>query len=247
MVTTTILLLCREGQSRQVYQAELDAAGVLIVSVQTLEQFFRSEVYCPLNGILVDMPTYMRSTEDEKQLLMELVELFPALRIKCNESTGEIRTLPFGSSYPGNLAPAVFVQTYCSTFVQRNIRSGERASQHLPALLNRLCTESADSVMRSVTVNICCRGCFLISFEPWAVGEQGWLTLPELHDSTPIAVEVCWIRPWGDHHFLPGMGVRFIDLSIAHKVELSRLGGKSFMLEDRKLPESGNDIVAELI
>src|SRR5512140_622360 len=97
---TNILLICREGKSRQLYQAELDFPGVLLVCVQTLMQFFRREVYCPLNGILVDMPTYMQGSEEEKRLLTDLAGLFPALRIKCHESSGEIRTLPFGAAYP---------------------------------------------------------------------------------------------------------------------------------------------------
>jgi hypothetical protein len=235
-MATTILLLCREGASRLRYQAELDCAGVLLVSVQMLEQFFRREVYRPLNGILVDMPTYMRSTEEEKRQLSELVELFPALRVKCNESSGEIRTLPFGTAYPGNLAPADFVQKYCSTFVQRNIRSSERSAQNLSALLNRSCEVPADLDSRSVTVNICCRGCFLISFKPWAIGERGWLTLPELHDTAPFSVEVCWVRSWGEQHVFPGMGFKFIDLSVAQQAELSRFGGHSFMMEDQKKP-----------
>jgi hypothetical protein len=233
MSVTTVLLLCREGQSREVYQSELDSDRTLMICVQTLEQFFRRELYCPLNGILVDMPTYMRSTEIEKLLLTELVELFPALRVKCNESSGEIRTLPFGLSYPRNIALAEFAQTYCAAFAARKIRSSERSSQHLPVLLNRSSAASGDAGIRSVTANICCRGCFLISFEPWNVKERGWLTIPELQSSAPIEVEVCWVRPWGDHHTLPGMGVRFVDLSIAAGIELSCFGGKSFMLEDQ--------------
>lgn len=247
MAVTTILLICREGQSRQLYQAELSSAGVLLVTVQTLTQFFRRELYRALNGILVDMPTYMRSIEEEKRLLTELVGLFPALRIKCNESSGEIRTLPFGTAYPGNLAPAAFVQTYCTPFLQRKIRSSERSSQHLSALLNRSPVMDAVSATRSVTATVCSGGCFLVSFEPWSVGDRGWLTLPELHDNAPIPVEVCWIRSWGEQRALPGMGIRFIDLSTAQKNELSRLGGKSLMLEDQINMEAETDVPANHI
>jgi Tfp pilus assembly protein PilZ len=244
-MVTTILLICREGQSRQLYQAELNSGGVLLATVQTLTQFFRRELYRPISGILVDMPTYMRSTEEEKRLLTELVGLYPALRIKCNESSGEIRTLPFGTTYPGNLAPVAFVHTYCAPFLQRKIRSSERTSQYLSALLSRSPAMAAVSAMRSVTANVCCGGCFLVSFEPWSVGDYGWLTLPELHDNATISVEICWVRPWGEQRALPGMGVRFIDLSTAQKIELSRLGGRSFMLEDQKITEAETDVPAE--
>ena len=231
-VTTTVLLICREGESRQVYQAELDSAGVLLVCVQGLMEFFRRGVYCPLSGILVDMPTYMRSSEDEKRLMTELVGLFPALRLKCNESTGEIRTLPFGTVYPGNTAPAVFVQKYCTTVAPRKIRTSERHLMNLPALLSKTLPDSNIPETKTVTANISNGGCFLVVFEPWVVGARGWLTFPELNDNTPIQVEVCSVLPWGESRSLPGMGVRFIDPTPLQKVELKRLCGQSFMLDD---------------
>lgn len=229
----TILLICRKGKSRQLYQAELDIPGVLLVYVQTLMQFFRREVYCPLNGILVDMPTYMQSSEEEKRLLTDLVGLFPALRIRCHESSGEIRTLPFGAAYPANTSPAVFVQKYCSSFVQRKIRTSERSQLNLPVLLHMSDQGETISGARSVTANVSREGCFLISFEPLSVGDRGWLTIPELKDTSPIPVEVRWIRLWGEYRSLPGMGVRFIDLTESQKAELNSLGGQSLMQEDR--------------
>ncbi|MDD2736133.1 MAG: PilZ domain-containing protein [Desulfuromonadaceae bacterium] len=228
----TILLICREGVSRNVYHAELASSGVLLVCVQSLMGFFRTEVYCSLSGILVDMPTYMRCSDEEKSLLTELVGHFPSLRLKCNEPTGEIRTLPFGAAYPGNSSPAVFVQKYCTTFIPRKIRTGERSLHHLPALLNTCLPAENDSGLRTVTANISREGCFLISFEPRIVGDRGWLTFPGWKDSTPILVEVCWVQSWGESRSLPGFGVRFIDLTDAQKDELRGLGGQSYFLEE---------------
>ncbi len=231
-MATTVLLICREGESRQVYQAELDSPEVRLVSVQALMDFFRRDVYCPLNGILVDMPTYMRSSEDEKRLMTELVGLFPALRLKCSESTGEIRTLPFGTVYHGNIAPAAFVQKYCTTFAHRKIRTSERHQMNLPALLSSSLPVGNISDTKTVTANISRGGCFIIGFDPWTVGDRGWLTLPELKDNTPIQVEVCSILPWGESRSLPGMGIRFIDLTLLQKTELTRLCGPGFMQDD---------------
>jgi hypothetical protein len=231
-VTTTVLLICREGESRKVYQAELGSAGVLLVCVQGLMEFFRRGVYCPLNGILVDMPTYMRSSEEEKRLMTELVGLFPALRLKCNEPTGEIRTLPFGTVYPGNIAPAVFVQKYCTTVAPRKIRTSERHQMNLPALLSKPLPDGNVSDTKTVTANISNGGCFLVGFEPWTVGDRGWLTFPEFNDNTPVQVEVCSVLPWGESRSLPGMGFRFVALTPVQKVELKNLCGQSFMQDE---------------
>ena len=229
---TTILLICREGKSRQMYQAELALPGVSLICVQALMEFFCRGVYCPLNGILVDMPTYMRSSEEEKRLLTDLVVLFPALRLRCQEATGEIRTLPFGTAYPGNTPPAVFVQNYCASTVPRKIRTSERSPLNTPALLSRALPVENLSGARSVTVNVSRGGCFLVCFEQWAVGDRGWLVLPELEDNAPIAVEVCSVRLWGEQHVLPGVGVKFIQLAGAQKAELNRLGGPSLLQDE---------------
>lgn len=231
-IETTILLICNEGKNRQVYQAEIDTPGVSLVCVQSLNEFFSRDVYCPLNGILVDMPTYIRSSDEEKRLLTDLVGVFPALRLKCHDVSGEIRTLPFGTSYPGNTAPAVFVHNYCTPFVPRKIRTSERSQLNLSALLSASLPAGNFSETKTVTANISRRGCFLISFEPWSVGEQGWLILPDLEDNTPIPVEVCWIRSWGECRSLPGMGVRIIDLTESQKCELNKLGGQNLMQGD---------------
>jgi hypothetical protein len=236
---TAILLICRLGKSRQIYQAELDFPGTSLTCVQSLSDFFYRGVYCPLNGILVDMPTYMSSSEDERRLLTDIVGHFPALRLKCNELTGEIRTLPFGTACPGNNPPAAFVQKYCASFARRRIRAGERSQQNLPALLSGSPPADGLSAVRTVTANISCRGCFLVSFEPWNVGDHGWLTFPVLEDTAPIPVEICWIQPWGEGRSLPGIGVRFIELTGSQKAELSRLGGRDYMLDDKSSSDKG--------
>lgn len=233
MMATRILLICREGASREAYHGELALSGVLLICVQSLMGFFHKEIYCPLNGILVDMPTYMRCTEEEKRLLTELVAVFPSMRVKCNEHTGEIRTLPFGTTYPGNAPPAVFVQKHCRPFLQRNIRTSERSGLNLSALLNRSLSQDNSSSNRCVTSYISCSGCFLVNFELWNIGEQGWLTLPEMEDTTPIPVEIRSVRVWGSSRSLPGVGVKFVSLTESQKTELGRLGGQNYMLDQQ--------------
>jgi hypothetical protein len=173
----------------------------------------------------------MFCSEEEKLFLTELVGIFPAMRLKCHEPSGEIRTLSFGTNYPGNVAPVVFVQKYCASFVKRSIRTCERSQINLSALLSRDLPEEYLNCERSVTAYLSCNGCFLVNFEPWIVGERGWLTFPGLADAVPILVEVRSIRLWGASRSLPGMGVCFVDLSAIQKAELSRLGGQSYMLE----------------
>ena len=55
--------------------------------------------------------------------------------------------------------------------------------------------------------------------------------LPELQDNAPIPVEVCFVKMWGAGPAMPGMGVRFIELSKLQHSELVSLSGRGFMLE----------------
>lgn len=226
---TAILLICREGASREAYQTNFAAYGVLLVCVQSFMQFFRKEVYCPLSGIFVDMPTYMRSSEEEKQLLTEVVAIFPSLRLKCNENTGEIRTLPFGKVYQGDNTPLNFIQNNCKSFAPRKVRTSVRTNINLPALLNKSAALQGLTSQKSVTANISSGGCFLINFEPWDIHQNGTIVLNNLKESTPIKMEIRSIRQWGEYNTLPGMGIKFIDLTKLQQLELSRLGGQSFM------------------
>jgi Tfp pilus assembly protein PilZ len=96
---------------------------------------------------------------------------------------------------------------------------------HLSALLHKILPVKNLPGTKTVTANVSCGGCFLIKFDPWNVGDKGWLILPDLKDTAPIPVEVCFVRSWGVHASLPGMGVRFVELSDAQRVELSSLVG----------------------
>lgn len=103
---------------------------------------------------------------------------------------------------------------------------------NLSALLSRALPTGTGSAVRSVTAQVSSCGCFLVSFEPWHIGERGWLILTELEDAAPIPVEIRSIRLWGESRAMPGMGVSFITLTESQRAELNCLGGRSFMLEE---------------
>jgi len=223
-----LLLICRDGEIRNKYCSAMNAAELSIVCISSLMEFFKKGVYRPLCGIMVDMPTYIRSSDEDKRLLTDLVALFPALRLKYHEPTDEIRTLPFGTDYPGNIPLTDFIMQYCGTFAPRKIRTCERSQQHLPALLST----SDGAECRIVTANISQGGCFLVSYNPLEVGAQGLLVFKELKDSTPVPMEVRSVRVWGEYRTLPGMGIRFLGLTRSQKTEIGRLGGNCLMLDD---------------
>lgn len=207
----------------------MESPGTVLVIVSEIMDYFTTENYVPLNGIMADMPTYIRSSEEDKRLLADLVDLFPSLRLKCHEPTGEIRTLPFGRNFPGAESLTSFIAQICSNFTSRKIRTCERSGVHLPALISTSPEISTHRSCKAVTANISIGGCFLIHFETMNVNEHYWLEINSLQDSTPIPIEVCWVRAWGDKHSLPGTGIRFLEVTGSQKAELMRLGGRLLM------------------
>ena len=229
---TRILLICSEGLSRKTYLAELARSGTSTVCVPSLMVFFRIDTYTSISGIMVDMPTYIRSSDEEKRLLSEIVDLFPSLRLKCHEPSGEIRSIPFGKTFPGAPSLVDFINTHCTQFTSRFLRSSERSNNIIPMLLNTSHPTETTPGDRTVSTNFSADGCFLIRFEPMNVGAQAWLTIPEVLDLTPLHVEVCWVRNWGEGHSLPGIGVQFIHLTAAQKSALTGFGGRTLLQSD---------------
>jgi hypothetical protein len=230
--SNTLLLICQDGASRNRYCSTINSTGVAILCVSTLMDFFKKETYRSLCGIMVDMPTYIRSSDEEKRLLTDLVALFPALRLKYHVPTGEIRSLPFGTAYPGNMPLPEFISQFCTTFSPRKVRTCERSQQHLPVTLSTGQSSEQIAGIRIVTANISQGGCFLVSYSPLVVADKGWLVFKELKDPTPVPVEVRSVRLWGEFRTLPGMGIKFLSLTRSQKIEIGRFGGHCLMLDD---------------
>jgi PilZ domain len=216
-----ILLICREGDSRKAFSDQMAESCASILPVSDLKEYFASHSHAILSGIMVDMPTYMRFTEDEKRVLGELVEIFPAMRIKCNEQTGEIRTLPFSTRMPGVMSLVEFAASCCEQFTPRRVRLDERSSKQWNILLKRDHGQESPAT-KTASLNISMGGCFVVCFEPWNVGDTGWLTVKEVEGLGEIKFTVCWVRQWGEKSHLPGMGLGFAGLTESQREILGR-------------------------
>lgn len=220
-VTVQILMICREGESRNAFSAQMAQSCASILPVADLKEYLDHHSHVMLSGIMVDMPTYMRFSEDEKRLLGDLVEIFPAMRIKCNEQTGEIRTLPFSTRMPGVMTLAEFASSCRDQFAPRRIRLFERSSKQWNILISKDQGE-LEGGTRTASLNISMGGCFVVSFDPWHPGDTGWLKIKELDGLAEVGFKVCWVRQWGEKSQLPGMGLEFVGLTDRQREILSR-------------------------
>jgi len=74
-----------------------------------------------------------------------------------------------------------------------------------------------------VTKNISTGGCFIFSTHRWKEGDDIWIKFNEISDLTLIQAQVRTVLKWGESRQIPGIGVKFINLSKPQAEEIARL------------------------
>lgn len=221
MAKPTILLICSEGNARDAYLAELAGLDVTLVVERDCSSFLAHYADEKLAGVLVDVPTQARSPKEDKLIVNEMVDAYPALRVRWDEASKTISTLYFGQRRGVSISIASFVTEQCATFAPRVFRVVDRRPLTVPVRVSRT-PELGDQAVRTVTINVAPGGAFLFGVDVWAMGEQLWLAFDGLAEH--IQAEVCWVLPWGTPRTMPGVGVRFLEPSEERYRQLCAIG-----------------------
>lgn len=211
-MSTRMILVAREGDAKQAY---LDAIKTLEVHVDTVSSF--SELYkallnTPYHGVMVDLLTKLRAPKEEQGLVHEILELFPVVQLNWEGKAEKIRTLYFGQSIGGGTIED-FICEECRSFNARTIRSHLRRNINFNVVLSKNGKFSEKNNAKTVTIDVSRGGCFIYTIDEWERNIDSWLQLKELDDSTPILGEVKWRIPWGSTMKIPGIGVKFKEIS----------------------------------
>ncbi len=220
-----MLLLAEPGPAREAYLRALAGAGARCTVADNLgemQERLRREPHC---GLLVDVPTLIKSSGPEKRLVHGILEHYPVLRLRYDQPSGVIHGLFYGQAETGGDVVADFVAISATTFAPRSMRGEERENVILNVLIHRSRPEGEEGGERAVTVNASIGGCFLYTCGDFAVGDAVWLDFLELADRAPIPARLRWRVEWGKSMVLPGIGVAFESMTRAQMRELSaRLG-----------------------
>lgn len=199
-----ILVFSRAHASQ--YQ-DLEKRGQLAVDLLgSLDQVdaapYRDRLY---SGVLVDAPTFLEAQKGERDLLQELWDIFPVLLLEVVD--GELRPLA-RQQFTGGLDAFLAV---CADFAERPMRTKDRVAVHLHLQL----AEEAGMTHPecTVTMNLGEQECFAITGKPYAAGTTLWVRFSEMADQTPIQALVCRQAPWGEGRYVPGVGLKFLQLS----------------------------------
>jgi hypothetical protein len=200
-----ILVISYVEETRAALTAVLNKTGAVALPCTSFceaENFALKGLY---SGMLVDLPSIIKSKGEEKIVAYTLANFFPTLRVR----TVGAMLVPMAMSGSARQDKSLddFLQTTCVAYKPKQLREFRRH----PVCLSTLVTYNGDE-LRGFTLDISWGGMFIVDLmaERFSIGDQISIMLPEFGYS--ISAEVRRIKPWGIRRHPPGIGLCFIGL-----------------------------------
>lgn len=225
-----IILIAENSESRLLYESYLRTyPDISYQGYSSVKEFVASvskdSSYC---GFIIDVKTFMKESPEDRKLLNELIERFPAIQISGVSGKKNVK----GSISDKNLHDKelfdYFVKDLCYHFIPRGIRKEKRQNVFLnvyPDLssIQRKNTPEGKR-FRTNTLDVTEAGAFILGAIDVKKGDKLHLVINELNDQSPIECTVMWVQPWGETISQPtGFGVIFTSIKPEQKEELITL------------------------
>ncbi len=204
-----VLLFVQAGRAKQKYIDALSDCGVQVFVTSSFHDLSEEVCSQTYHGLFLDMPTKMKAIKENKAYVYHLVEKFPVSHLQVDDTTGEIRCFHFNQKAGSTLLD--FINSQCRTFTPQKIRADSRVEINLHVLVYK--DKDDKRPERSVTKNISHGGCFIFSTRRWNGGSDLWIRFKDLPDTPPIHAQIRTVVKWGETRQIPGIGVKFEDLS----------------------------------
>ena len=215
-----LILLCKDGESRQAYLKEAHCVGADLDIVADYGDLFQMMITNHYQGVLIDLLTSMKASKDEKGIAQGILEVFPVVQVRWDASSNSISTMSIGNSI-GCDNIGEFVKNECQSFTARAIRLHTRKSINFNVTIARDEKMSEQFLERTVTINCSKGGCFFFSAQDWSQQKKAWFVINELKNKTPIVGEIRWTVEWGKAMVIPGFGISFTDIKPYQMAELT--------------------------
>lgn len=157
----------------------------------------------PVCGIALDIPAIVRASEQGKQLVNSISEIYPI--VKLNWAPGkEIRAV--GNRFLSTKEPPLesFILA-CRTFQPRTWRKYER----LDKVVNLYWSTAGTTRNRGFTLDISRGGCFVCTLDP--PDANSIITLELLAEERTVQARVTWVNKWNEMERAPGFGCEYLD------------------------------------
>ena len=203
-----ILVVSYVDETRDALISTLNKNGVRSVSCASFceaENLALKDLY---SGLLVDLPSIIKSKGEEKIVAYTLANFFPTLRVRTMGGMLIPMAMPGSAKQDKSLDD--FLSKTCCLYEPRKLRVFRRH----PICLSTLVTYKGDE-FRGFTLNISWGGMFIVDLhaERFTVGEPLSILIPEF--GCTISAEVSRIKLWGIQRHPPGLGVVFTALDAA--------------------------------
>ena len=220
MMSVKLILVCKEGNARQAYLKEAKYLDCTVTVVPSFTELFQELRSAPYQGIMIDLITGMKASREEKGIVQEALEVFPVVQLKWESETDGIHILSSGSS-SGSPTLHDFVARQCYDFPARPLRQYSRKPVNFNVTMSKNEVLYEKFLEYTVTINASRGGCFLFSTRQWKTMENVWFIINELQDKTPIVGEVRWFARWGKTMRIPGIGIKFKQITEEQQEELN--------------------------
>lgn len=221
MSAPTLILVARSESRIQTYRDALELRGFACRPTTDLKDVPSLTCRSLFNGILLDMPVITKASSAEKSQLEDILKALPSAYLNIAPATDSIKLL-MADNHHGTARSLEEFLALCSAFSPRLVRPKDRVPLHLNALLTDW--EHTREPEQTVTLNISSQGCFLFSSHPGhQPDQQVTVRFVGLSDPAPITCTIRWVRPWGECHQMPGIGVTFEQISEAQQSQLNEL------------------------
>lgn len=216
-----IVIIANDEDSLKLYRSQLDNYKNMTFHYYRSAGEFLNEVSKNnhYRGFIIDLRTMMKASPDEKELMHQLIDNFPAIRISHSLDRRVVKGNIRGRHLQNKELFDYFIDDLCRHFIPRGIRTQKRKDMFFNVAL-----EIGDSQELSNTVNLSKDGAFILCNKELKKGDTFVLKIKELTDQEPIQCTVKWVLPWGESaQHLPGVGAYFSRMKPNQKEELIKL------------------------
>jgi Tfp pilus assembly protein PilZ len=158
------------------------------------------------SGLLVDLPSIIKSKGEEKIVAYTLVNFFPTLRVRTIGSLLVPMAMSGDAMQEKNLDD--FLNKSCVSRAPKKLREFRRHQVCLSTIITHKCQE-----YRGFTLNVSWEGMFVVDLqaEKFSIGDTVSIMLPEF--GCHIAATVNRVKTWGVQRQPPGVGLHFMSLN----------------------------------
>ncbi|GHV17365.1 hypothetical protein AGMMS49938_18110 [Fibrobacterales bacterium] len=223
-----IALLAFKSENLKEYKAILDKFDAKVIEIEREEDckiFFESIKW---NGILIDIPTYIKCSQKTKDLISDFNKIYPTARIRYDSSKScmDLTILEEGKKIELN----EFLEDRCAHFNARHLRKYKRA------MINMNCKVLAELngnplEIFCTTANISENGLFIMNRSDYlAIGKSVKIEIKELGNPDKVIYgTIVRSLNWGDYPFhAPGYGIRIDNIDSEIVQEYLKLARKEW-------------------